>query len=185
MHEVTQALWQAVMGSNPSNFWGDLRRPVERVSWNECQMFISKLNQLTGKRFRLPTEAEWEFAARGGNQSRGYKYAGSNNLYNVAWYNDNSGNTTHPVGMKSPNELGLYDMSGNVWEICQDWHGEYSSGSQTNPSGPPASYPSGYHIGRGGCWRYDANHNRVAFRESWDEKSKNGYLGLRLAAGSL
>ena len=114
-YEVTQALWQAVMGDNPSNFKGD-NLPVEQVSWNYCQTFISRLNNLTGKNFRLPTEAEWEYAARGGNRSRGYKYSGSNNLFDVAWFDDNSGRKTHPVGTKSPNELGLYDMSGNVWE---------------------------------------------------------------------
>ncbi|MBQ8608093.1 MAG: SUMF1/EgtB/PvdO family nonheme iron enzyme, partial [Bacteroidaceae bacterium] len=130
--EVTQALWKAVMGSNPSRFRGD-NLPVERVSWNDCRTFIRKLNALTGRTFRLPTEAEWEFAARGGNQSQGYQYSGSNNLGSVAWYDSNSGDKTHPVATKSANELGLYDMSGNVWEWCQDWYGSYSSSSQTNP----------------------------------------------------
>ena len=115
--EVTQALWQAVMGSNPSNFKGS-NLPVECVCWNDCQEFIQKLNSLTGRNFRLPTEAEWEFACRGGNNSRGYKYSGSNNLGSVAWYDDNSGGQTHPVATKAPNELGIYDMSGNVWEWC-------------------------------------------------------------------
>ena len=113
--EVTQALWKAVMGSNPSYFKSD-NQPVENVSWNDCHEFIRKLNALTGQNFRLPTEAEWEFACRGGNNSRGYKYSGSNNLGSVAWYDGNSGNKTHPVGTKAPNELGIYDMSGNVWE---------------------------------------------------------------------
>jgi len=111
---VTQALWVAVMGSNPSNFTSDLQRPVERVSWNDCQTFINALNQLTGKTFRLPTEAEWEFAAKGGNQSKGYIFAGSNTPGSVAWYSTNSGSKTQPVAQKAPNELGIYDMSGNV-----------------------------------------------------------------------
>ena len=117
---------------------GSTKKPVEQVSWNDCQTFIQKLNQLTGRKFRLPTEAEWEFAARGGNSSRGYKYSGSNTLGNVAWYDDNSGGTTHDVKTKAPNELGIYDMSGNVWEWCQDWwwHEYDSSSAQTNPKGP-------------------------------------------------
>ena len=144
--EVTQALWEAVMGNNPSRFKGD-NLPVDWVSWNDCQEFIRKLNALTGQHFRLPTEAEWEFACRGGNNSRGYKYSGSNNLGSVAWYDDNSGVKTHPVATKSPNELGIYDMSGNVWEWCADWYGDYSSGAQTNPKGP---YGGSYRVYRGG-----------------------------------
>lgn len=134
-YEVTQALWRAVMGSNPSNFKGD-NLPVESVSWNDCQTFINRLNSYTGRNFRLPTEAEWEFAARGGNYSRHYKYSGSNYIGDVAWYDNNSGNRTHPVGTKQPNELGLYDMSGNVYEWCSDWDGSYSSYSQSDPTGP-------------------------------------------------
>ena len=133
--EVTQALWKAVMGSNPSEFTGD-ELPVEWVSWNDCQEFVRELNALTGLNFRLPTEAEWEFACRGGNNSRGYKFSGSNYIDNVAWYEDNSGSKTHPVATKLPNELGIYDMSGNVWEWCNDWYGGYTSGAQYNPKGP-------------------------------------------------
>ena len=132
--EVTQALWKAVMGSNPSEFKGD-DLPVEQVSWDDCQIFISKLNALTGKRFRLPTEAEWEFAARGGNQSRHTQYSGSNRIDDVAWYDGNSGWKTRPVKTKQPNELGIYDMAGNVCEWCQDWLDYYGSDAQTNPTG--------------------------------------------------
>ena len=172
--EVTQALWKAVMGSNPSYFEGD-NLPVERVSWEDCQEFVSKLNRLTGKNFRLPTEAEWEYAARGGGKSRGYKYSGSNTLGSVAWYDDNSG---HPVGTKSSNELGLYDMSGNVWEWCQDWKGGYSSSTQTNPKGPNSGT---YRVSRGGCWYYDASYCRVSFRDYFTPSISYYYLGLRLA----
>ena len=149
--EVTQALWKAVMGSNPSYFKGD-NLPVETVSWDDCQTFIRKLNGLTGRHFRLPTEAEWEFAARGGNQSRHTQYSGSDNIDEVAWYYGNSGNKTHPVKTKQPNELGIYDMTGNVWEWCQDWYGDYSSYAQTNPTGASSG---SYRVDRGGSWRGD------------------------------
>ena len=175
--EVTQSLWQAVMGSNPSNYKGsDL--PVECVSWNDCQEFIQKLNRLTGRNFRLPTEAEWEFACRGGNNSRGYKYSGSNDIDNVAWYWDNSGEKTHPVGTKAPNELGIYDMSGNVWEWCADWYGDYSSGAQTNPTGP---YGGSLRVGRGGCWFNDVRYCRSSIRVRNFPAYRYYYLGLRLA----
>ena len=136
-YEVTQKLWKAVMGSNPSDFKGD-NLPVTNVNWNDVQDFLRKLNAMTGKNYRLPTEAEWEFAARGGNRSRGYLYSGSNNLDDVAWYGENSGEYPHVVGTKWPNELGIYDMSGNVWEWCQDRYSRsyYSRSPKTNPSGP-------------------------------------------------
>ena len=175
-YEVTQSLWQEVMGSNPSYFKGD-NLPVECVSWNDCQEFIDKLNALTGQHYRLPTEAEWEFAARGGNSSRGYKYSGSNVLRDVAWYGDNSGNKKHPVGTKSPNELGLYDMSGNVWEWCSDWYGDYNSSAQTNPDGPSSG---AYRVFRGGCWIYVAGYCRVSYREGRSPGFRDNYLGLRL-----
>ena len=161
-YEVTQALWRAVMGSNPSNFKGD-NLPVEWVSWNDCQTFINRLNSYTGRNFRLPTEAEWEFAARGGNYSRHYKYSGSNYIGDVAWYGGNSGSSTHPVGTKQPNELGLYDMSGNVWEWCSDWYSSYSSSSQTNPKGPQSGSDR---VLRGGGWSYNARYCRVSGRNS-------------------
>ena len=183
--EVTQALWQAVMGSNPSYFSGS-NKPVEKVSWDDCQDFIRRLNALTGENFRLPTEAEWEYAARGGNKSRGYKYAGSNTLGNVAWYWDNipsqssgsAGYGTQVVATKSPNELGLYDMSGNVWEWCQDWYDSYSSGSQTNPTGP--SWGS-IRVRRGGSWHYFAGGCRVSYRYFLTPDLRSDDLGLRLA----
>lgn len=184
--EVTQALWEAVMGSNPSTFKG-ADRPVENVSWDDCQTFIQKLNAETGRNFRLPTEAEWEFAARGGSNSRGYKYSGSNNLRGVAWFgqsdghtydNGNSSEQTHAVATKSPNELGLYDMSGNVWEWCQDYSGDYSSGSQTNPEGPSSG---SYRVCRGGSWGNDAGYCRVSDRDSYFPSDSDNFLGLRLA----
>jgi formylglycine-generating enzyme required for sulfatase activity len=147
-YEVTQAQWKAVMGDNPSQFKGD-NLPVVNVSWDDVRRFISHLNEQTGKLYRLPTEAEWEFAARGGKSSKGYMYSGSNTLNDVAWYADNSGEKIHPVGTKSPNELGIYDMSGNVWEWCSDWYGSYDSNAQTNPTGPSSGSDR---VQRGGGW---------------------------------
>ena len=175
-YEVTQALWKAVMDNNPSKFKGD-NLPVERVSWNDCQEFISKLNSITGKTFRLPTEAEWEYAARGGKKSRGYQYSGSSNLSDVAWYEDNSGSGTHAVGSKQANELGIYDMSGNVWEWCHDWYGKYSSSSQTNPTG--ATSGSG-RVRRGGSWLGTASGCRSSCRGGFTPVLRIYYLGLRL-----
>ena len=175
--EVTQALWMAVMGYNPSWFQGD-DLPVEWVTWNDCQTFINKLDSITGKNFRLPTEAEWEFAARGGNRSKGYNYSGSNTLDNVAWYWENSGREPHPVKTKSPNELGIYDMSGNVCEWCMDWKGDYSSEPQTNPCGAS----SGSHrAGRGGGWSSPVVNCRVWGRYKNTSDDRNFYLGFRLA----
>ncbi len=179
-YEVTQAQWRAVMGSNPSHFTGD-NNPVEQVSWDDIQQFITKLNAQTGKKFRLPTEAEWEYAARGGNKSKGYKYSGSNNIYNVAWYSDNSSGKTHPVGQKSPNELGIYDMSGNVWEWCQDWKGDYSSSSQTNPTGPSSGSDR---VLRGGCWTYRAGSSRVSYRSSSSPSFRSYTSGFRLVCSA-
>ena len=176
-YEVTQALWQAVMGSNPSNFKGD-NLPVETVNWNDCQEFISKLNSLTGRKFRLPTEAEWEYAARGGKKSRGYQYSGSRKISDVAWYEGNSRSKTHPVGRKQANELGIYDMTGNVWEWCSDWYGFYSSSSQTNPMG---SDSGAKRVRRGGSWCYIARICRSSYRYGDAPDCRGLYLGLRLA----
>ncbi len=176
--EVTQALWLAVMGSNPSEFTGNLQCPVECVSWNDCQEFITKLNELTGEHFRLPTEAEWEYAARGGNKSQGYKYAGSNTVDDVAWYTSNSSSMSHPVATKTPNELSLYDMSGNVYEWCQDWWWYYSSDPQTNPTGPTSGDERVY---RGGGWHDNGRGCRVTFRNTDSPTLKYCGLGLRLA----
>ena len=175
-YEVTQALWQAVMGSNPSYFKGD-DLPVEQVSWGDCQEFISKLNSMTGRKFRLPTEAEWEYAARGGRKSKGYQYSGSSNISDVAWYDGNSGNKTHPVGTKQANELGIYDMSGNVYEWCQDWKGSYVNSSQTNPTG---AVSGSYRVYRGGSWYYDARYCRSSYRNSGAPGCRLNRLGLRL-----
>jgi len=199
--EVTQELWQAVMGENPSWFNGtgssrhgtshsenygiNVKRPVESVSWDDCQVFIRKLNQMTGKQFRLPTEAEWEYAARGG-RNQGYKYSGSNNIDDVAVYQDNSYNKgksssdygPHSVASKRANELGLYDMSGNVWEWCSDWYGSYSSSAQTNPTGPSSG---SNRVIRGGGWGDIAGSCRVSHRCSYSPGLRSSRLGLRLA----
>lgn len=192
-YEVTQAEWKAVMGTNPSSDIGD-DLPVDNVSWDDCQAFIRKLNDLTGKNFRLPTEAQWEYAARGGNKSQGYKYSGSNNIDDVAWYCENSHATIHPVGMKRANELGLHDMSGNVREWCQDYYGSYRREAQTNPAGPSTStvkvllgggryYMTTHRVYRGGACRYLAECCRVSYRSSTEPSKRydREYLGLRLA----
>ncbi len=178
-YEVTQAQWVAIMDSNPSSFKGG-DRPVENVSWDDIQEFLRKLNAQAGGRYRyrLPTEAEWEYAARGGNQSRGYKYSGSNDPDRVAWYEDNSGSQTHPVGRKSPNELGIYDMPGNVWEWCQDWYEAYPSAAQTDP----ADFSRSFRVLRGGSWGDRAWRCRVSLRSFSTPDYRSGYGGFRLAA---
>ena len=183
--EVTQALWLAVMGTMPSNFTG-MQLPVEQVSWEDCQAFIAALNAMTGQQFRLPTEAEWEFAARGGNMSMGYKYSGSDNLASVAWYSYNDSwdvrgtgyYGTHPVATRNPNELMLYDMSGNVHEWCQDWYGVYDSAAQIDPVGPNTGTTRVY---RGGSWYFDEWFCRVSFRNSVSPSYTSYGIGLRLA----
>ena len=175
--EVTQALWEAIMGDNPSRFKGG-KHPVENVSWNDCNEFILKLNEITGYQFCLPTEAEWEYAARGGKKGHGYKYAGKNTIKSIAWYIENSDNKTHTVKGKSPNELGLYDMSGNVWEWCSDWYDKYSRESQTNPQG---SYSGIYPVLRGGCWNSNDWYCRVSNRSYNNPKFSDDGYGFRLA----
>jgi formylglycine-generating enzyme required for sulfatase activity len=174
---VTQKQWIDIMGSNPSDFKGCDTCPVEGVSWNDIQNFIEKLNKKTGMTYRLPTEEEWEYAAKGGKESRGYIYAGSDNLDDVAWFSKNSNGKTHAVGEKLPNELGIHDMSGNVWEWCQDWYKPYPGCSGTDRTGVLRVY-------RGGSWDYGAGNCRASFRDSLGPGYRNFDLGFRLAASA-
>ncbi len=179
-YEVTQALWQAVMGSNPSGFKGCDECPVEELTWESIQEFLGKLNKQTGKQYRLPTEAEWEYAARGGSISKGYIYSGSNNISEVAWYKINADNKTHPVGLKKPNELGIHDMTGNVWELCSDWYDKnyYNKSPKSNPQNIKKS---SYRVARGGSWRSMELrcYNKARNRNIKDHHIANG--GFRLA----
>ena len=176
---VTQELWNEVMDDNPSCYKGP-KKPVEMVSWNDCQEFVAKLNKLTGGKFRLPTEAEWEFAARGGVDSKGFKYAGSDCLNEVAWYAKNSDDMTHEVKTKTPNELGLYDMNGNVWEWCSDYYSPsyYSVSPKINPQGP---ITGSSRVNRGGSWFTDISRYRISVRDGNPEQGRYAALGLRLA----
>ncbi|MBR4829717.1 MAG: SUMF1/EgtB/PvdO family nonheme iron enzyme [Muribaculaceae bacterium] len=182
--QVTQALWVEVMGENPSKFKGNPNLPVESVSWEDCMVFIRKLNKLTGLEFHLPTEAQWEFAAREGNigKDKRYLYAGSYDAFHIAWFEDNSGKKPHPVGQLAPNELGLYDMSGNVWEWCNDWYdnnySEYSNSTTVNPIGPELGT---HKVVRGGSWGDNAAGCRVSCRLINRPTFKGSNLGLRLA----
>lgn len=175
--EVTQELWEAVVGNNPSEF-RDNNNPVENVSYNDCQKFIKKLNKISGLRFRLPTEAEWEYAARGGKKSNACRYSGSNYIESIAWYDANSKATTNPVGLKQSNEIGVFDMSGNVWEWCSDKYGIYVSEKQNNPIGPPKGTE---YVLRGGSWNHSNNSCRVSVRLRHKANYKNNNIGLRLA----
>ena len=180
-YEVTQAQWKVIMGKNRNYFKGD-NLPVENVSWNDVQKFLLKLNALTNKTYRLPTEAEWEYAAGYSKSSAtGHtKWAGTNNestIDNFAWYDSNSNNTTHAVGTKQPNELGLYDMSGNLWEWCSDWYDNYSNYAQISPTGPI----SGSHrVSRGGGWSRDAQYCRVTSRSGNLPEAYGSHVGFRL-----
>lgn len=182
-YPVTQKLWQEIMGNNPSQFKGCDDCPVESVSWDDVQEFLKKLNaKFLGKNYRLPTEAEWEYAARGGNQSKGFTYAGGNDLNELGWYSDNAGRKTHPVGLKKANELGLYDMSGNVWEWCADWYGAYPTSVQMNPIGPASG---SLRVGRGGSWYFPAGDCRGSYRGHSSPVNRTSNLGFRVASSSL
>ncbi|GAP71325.1 serine/threonine kinase [Candidatus Symbiothrix dinenymphae] len=181
-YEVTQKLWWDVMGSwpgdAPSASYGEGDDyPMYNVSHDDIQSFLTALNTKTGRNYRLPTEAEWEYAARGGGESNGYKYSGSNTLGDVAWYSSNSSGTTHIVGTKAANELGIYDMSGNVWEWCSDWFGSYSSDSQTDPIGATTGSSR---VARGGVWRYGATFCRVSDRVQNTPGGRGSNIGFRL-----
>jgi formylglycine-generating enzyme required for sulfatase activity len=166
-YEVTQAQWEAVMGSNPSDFKNP-GSPVENVSWNNAKVFISKLNSMTGGNYRLPTEKEWVYAANEGNRNSSYEYSGSNVIGEVAWYADNSGGSTHPVGQKKANALGIYDMAGNVWEWCEDCYDSACS----------------YRVSRGGSWNFSASSCRVSNRNLNTPGNRDYNLGFRLARSS-
>ena len=184
--EVTQGLWEAVMGARPTIYDGE-HHPMKELSWDDCQEFIVKINKMTGRHFSLPTEAQWEFAARGGNKSKHYKYSGSNNLDEVGWFCENTWNMgkdspdfgNHPVGSKKPNELGIYDMSGNVWEWCQDAYSKYTTTPQKDPKGPTDN--KSYRVNRGGSWDYVASSSRVANRRNRTPDFRNFNIGMRLA----
>jgi formylglycine-generating enzyme required for sulfatase activity len=186
-YEVTQKEWREIMGTNPSGFKDCDNCPVEKVSWNDVQEFLKKLNAKTGKNYRLPTEAEWEYAARGGNQSKGYTYSGSNTTDNVAWYGENSyylgsehkNYGTNPVGQKSSNELGIYDMSGNVWEWCSDWYGSYyyKNSSSNNPKGANSGT---YRVLRGGAWDNSPAYCRIADRSNYAPTYRYDDIGFRV-----
>jgi formylglycine-generating enzyme required for sulfatase activity len=176
--QLTQGEWQILMGDNPSHFRGDSSLPVDSISWEDAEFFLAHLNSLTTGGYRFPTEAEWEYAARGGALSRKYKYSGSNNVDEVAWTYNNSNGRTHPVGRLKPNELGLYDMSGNVWEWCNDWYGDYQSKPLINPLGPA----SGEHrVVRGGCWSNGPDYKRVSHRNYRYPGHRHNDYGFRLA----
>ena len=172
--EVTQALWKSIMGINPSRI-EHINHPVDCVSWNDCQLFINKLNCLTGKKFRLPTEAEWEYAARGNNNK--YKYSGSNVIGEVAFMGDNSANSAHDVSQRHPNGYGLYDMSGNVWEWCFDWYSNYESIDVINPTGPQKGVE---HVVRGGSWNCISRVCRISNRFKCPPDGYRDDLGMRL-----
>lgn len=178
-YEVTQELWEAVMGDNHSAFKG-AQKPITNVSWSYCQEFIKKLNQITGKEFRLPTEAEWEFAARGGSEKVS-EYSGSNVIDEVGWYEINSRGTTHDVGKKNPNKLGLYDMSGNVNEWCLDWYGHYSADSIMDPIGPKDGYQR---IARGGSWKSKDSDCEVSKRYRAHPYNSYNNIGIRLCVST-
>ena len=180
-YEVTQLQWRLIMDedTNKCYFTGCDSCPVERVGWYNVMEYIEKLNKKTQMNYRLPTEAEWEYAARGGSLSKGYKYSGSNSDVSVAWKVGISMMRTHPVGRKKPNELGIYDMSGNVFEWCADWYSPtwYEFAPTNNPTGPASG---SFRVMRGGSWFYDYAGLRVTDRESANPSYRYGYVGFRL-----
>lgn len=182
-YEVTQALWRAVMNDNPSEYIGE-NLPVNNVSWYDCQTFVRKICNITNKKFVLPTEAQWEYVARGGVKAKEYKYSGSNNLSDVGWYNDNSNLTLHNVGTKSPNELGIYDMSGNIEELCSDWYDDWYNvlqcRSEINPQGP-AYKEDGMVVVRNGSWSSSKYGCRISARSNFPSESGSAFMGFRLA----
>lgn len=178
---VTRKQWRTLMGTDPG--WNDIYGtgddlPATHLTYDDCNNFIEKLNRLTGLTFRLPTEAEWEYAARGGAQSHGYRYSGSDNSGDVAWYQGNAGNILHRQGILQPNELGLYDMSGNIWEWCSDWYAGYSADAQTDPTGP---YTGSRRVVRGGSFSYEDSYSRVTQRNSLLPDYRSFVTGFRLA----
>lgn len=175
--EVTQGLWHEVMGANPSFFQGDDSLPVDNISWDDCQKFVKKLSEMTGEQFRLPTEAEWEYAARGGKYTRHYEFAGSNNVDSVAWYDKNSEGMSHPVKQLTPNELGLYDMSGNVWEWINDKYSNYTTSPKVNPQGGTSGNTR---LDRGGSWYNQKSKVSVLHRGRYSPNFKNKFTGLRI-----
>jgi sulfatase modifying factor 1 len=177
-YEVTQSLWRQVMGSNPSFFKDCDQCPVESVSWIMVQDFLQKLNSITGKLYRLPTEAEWEFAALGGRRSEGFKYSGSNQIKQVGIFVENASERTHTVGQKLPNELGIYDMCGNVLEWCSDWKGEYSAILSVNPQGNSQGTER---VLRGGSWKNSAPYCTSSHRHSYVPFNEGSDCGFRLA----
>ena len=176
-YEITQAQWRAVMGNNPSTFSGCDDCPVENISWQDASAFCKQLSRLTGKKYSLPTEAQWEYAARGGSKGKRQMYAGSDKIAEVSWYSANADKRTHEVGTKKPNELGIYDLSGNVWEWCSDWYGGYTSAEQTNPQGASDRTTR---VLRGGGWRDDAQNCRTAFRGNSAPTFNNSNIGFRV-----
>jgi len=181
--EVTQAQWKAVMENNPSHFKGD-NLPVENVSWNDCQEYIKKLNAKTAKKYRLPTESQWEYAARGGNKSKNFKYSGSNNIDEVVWNITNSGAKTHDVGSKRANELGLYDMSGNVWEWCIDGYDKnFYETVEANMKNPINNRIKERFVWRGASWNNYSSYSRIAVRNYDDITFKSNNGGFRFVSG--
>lgn len=174
--QVTQALWQAVMGTNPS-YLKENNCPVGKVSWDDCQEFLKKLNRMLGLQFSLPTEAQWEFAAKGGKKSQHFKYSGGNRAGGVSWYINNSDDKPHPVKGKHPNELGLYDMSGNVWEWCEDWYGKYKKYDQNTPKG---AFHGSYRVLRGGCWYSESKYCRTTYRDKGNPTTCDISVGFRI-----